>query len=54
MACVLIVLNQQTIRAHADAPMTYVAYIWKAVYNSVGRDIYVILSIILGSSGLLR
>lgn len=54
VACVLTVLNEQTIRAHADAPMTYVAYIWKAVYNSIGRDIYVILSIILGSSGLLQ
>jgi len=51
IACVLIVLNQQTMRDHADAPMTYIAYIWKAVYNSVGRDLFVILSIILGSGG---
>jgi ABC-type transport system involved in multi-copper enzyme maturation permease subunit len=54
IACVLIVLNQQTMRDHADTPMTYIAYIWKAVYNSVGRDIFVILSIILGSGGLLQ
>jgi ABC-type transport system involved in multi-copper enzyme maturation permease subunit len=54
IACVLIVLNQQTMRDHADAPMTYIAYIWKAVYNSVGRDLFVILSIILGSGGLLQ
>jgi ABC-type transport system involved in multi-copper enzyme maturation permease subunit len=53
-ACALIVLNQQTMRAHADAPMSYVAYIWKSVYNSIGRDIFVILSIILGSGGLLQ
>jgi ABC-type transport system involved in multi-copper enzyme maturation permease subunit len=53
-ACVLIVLNQQTMRAHADVQMTYVAYIWKSVYNSVGRDIFVILCIILGSGSLLQ
>jgi len=34
--------------------MTYIAYIWKSVYNSIGRDIFVILSIILGSGGLLQ
>jgi ABC-type transport system involved in multi-copper enzyme maturation permease subunit len=54
VACTLIVLNQQTMRAHADAPMTYVAYIWGSVYNSIGRDIFVILSVILGSGGLLQ
>ena len=54
-ACVLIVLNQQTMRAHADTePMTYVAYIWKSVYNSIGRDLFVILSVVLGSGGLLQ
>ena len=53
-ACVLIVLNQQTMRAHADAPMTYVAYIWKSVYNSIGRDVFVILCVILGSGSLLQ
>jgi ABC-type transport system involved in multi-copper enzyme maturation permease subunit len=54
IACAFIVFYQQTMRDHADAPMTYIAYIWKAVYNSVGRDIFVILSIILGSGGLLQ
>jgi ABC-type transport system involved in multi-copper enzyme maturation permease subunit len=54
VACALIVLNQQTMRAHADAPMTYAAYVWKSVYSSFGRDIFVILSIILGSGGLLQ
>ncbi len=53
-ACALIVLYQQTMRTHADAPMTYVAYIWKSVYSSIGRDIFVILSIILGSGGMLQ
>jgi ABC-2 type transport system permease protein len=54
IACALIVINQQTMRDHAAAPMTYIAYIWKSVYNSVGRDLFVILSIILGSGGLLQ
>ena len=54
IACVLIVLNQHAMRAHTDASLTYVAYIWKAVYDSLGRDIFVILSIILGSGGLLQ
>jgi ABC-2 type transport system permease protein len=52
--CALVVLNQQAMRSHADAPMTYIAYIWKSVYNSIGRDIFVILSVILGSGGLLQ
>ena len=34
--------------------MSYVAYIWKSVYNSIGRDIFVILCIILGSGSLLQ
>lgn len=54
VACVLIVFNQQVMRAHADAPMTYIAYIWKSVYDSVGVDIFLILSVILGSGGLLQ
>jgi ABC-type transport system involved in multi-copper enzyme maturation permease subunit len=54
IACVLIIYNQQLMRDHADAPMTYIAYIYKAVYNSMGRDIFIILSIILGSGGLLQ
>ena len=52
--CALVVLNQQTMRAHADTSMTYIAYIWKSVYDSMGRDIFIILSIILGSGGLLQ
>ena len=54
VACALIVLNQHAMRTHADAPMTYIAYIWKSVYNSIGRDIFVILTIVLGSGGLLQ
>lgn len=54
VACVLIVISQQSMRAQADPAMTYVAYIWKSVYKTIGRDIFVMLSIILGSGGLLQ
>jgi ABC-type transport system involved in multi-copper enzyme maturation permease subunit len=54
VACVGIVYYQQAMRSSADTPMTYVHYIWKAVYNSLGRDLFLILSVILGSGGLLQ
>lgn len=54
LACTLIVYYQQAMRSHADTPLTYIAYIYKAVYDSFGRDIFLILSIILGSGGLLQ
>lgn len=54
VACVFIVFNQQTMRDHASQPMTYIAFIWKAVYDSFGRDLFLILCIVLGSGGLLQ
>ncbi len=54
VACVFIVFNQQTMRDHASAPMTYIAFVWKAVYDSFGRDLFLILCIMLGSGGLLQ
>jgi ABC-2 type transport system permease protein len=54
VACVFIVFYQQTMRDHADAPMTYAAYIWKSIYNSFGRDLFVIMSIAMASGGLLQ
>jgi ABC-type transport system involved in multi-copper enzyme maturation permease subunit len=54
VACVFIVFNQQTMRDHASQPMTYIAFIWKAVYDSFGRDLFLILCIMLGSGGLLQ
>lgn len=54
VACVFIVFNQQTMRDHASQPMTYIAFIWKAVYDSFGHDLFLILSIMLGSGGLLQ
>lgn len=53
-ACVLIVWNEKAMRWHADPQLSYVAYIWKSVYNSIGRDLFVLLAIILGSGGLLQ
>lgn len=54
LACVAIVYYQQTMRDHADHPMTYAHYIWKSVYSSIGRDLFLILAVILGSGGLLQ
>ena len=54
VACVFIVFYQQTMRDHADAPMTYVGYIWKSVYNSFGRDLFVLMSIAMAGGGLLQ
>ncbi len=54
VACVFIVFNQQTMRDHASEPMTYINFIWKAVYDSFGRDLFLILCIMLGSGGLLQ
>jgi ABC-type transport system involved in multi-copper enzyme maturation permease subunit len=54
VACVFIVFNQQTMRDHTSQPMTYIAFLWKAVYDSFGRDLFLILCIILGSGGLLQ
>jgi len=54
VACVFIVFYQQTMRGHADAPMTYAAYIWKSIYNSFGRDLFVIMSIAMASGGMLQ
>jgi len=53
-ACVLIVWNEKTTRWNADPQMSYVAYVWKSVYNSIGRDLFAMLAIILGSGGLLQ
>jgi ABC-2 type transport system permease protein len=54
MACGGILWAQQTMRDHADVPMTFIQYIWKGTYNSFARDLFVILAILLGSGGLLQ
>ncbi|HZY62024.1 MAG TPA: hypothetical protein VFE38_05805 [Edaphobacter sp.] len=54
IACVFIVFNQQALRESVGHPMSYAAFIWKSVYDSFGRDLFIFLSIILGSGGLLQ
>lgn len=53
-ACMFIVYYQHAMRFQRDEPLTYASYIWKAVYNSFGRDLFVILTIALASGGLLQ
>jgi ABC-type transport system involved in multi-copper enzyme maturation permease subunit len=52
--CFVIVLIQQGNRAHEIPPMSYNAYIWKAVYKGYVRHFFIILVIVLGGGGLLR
>lgn len=53
-ACIFIVFFQHGMRFQHDEPLTYPSYIWKTVYNSFGRDLFVILTIALASGGLLQ
>jgi hypothetical protein len=53
-ACIFIVYYQHPMRFQSDEPATYATYIWKTVYNSFGRDLFVILTIALASGGLLQ
>ena len=53
-ACIGIVYYQHPMRFQSDQPVTYATYIWKAVYNSFGRDLFVILTIVLASGGLMQ
>jgi ABC-2 type transport system permease protein len=53
-ACIFIVYYQHPMRFQSDEPSTYATYIWKTVYNSFGRDLFVILTIALASGGLLQ
>lgn len=50
--CALTVLNESGMRLRAEEPLTYAAYIWKAIYNSFGRDLFVILTMVLASGSL--
>lgn len=52
--CAAIVLTQNGNRAHAEPPLTYTAYIWKAVYKGYVRDFFTIIVIVLGGGGLLQ
>jgi ABC-2 type transport system permease protein len=53
--CAVVVLVQQLARANAEAPMTYMRFIWSAVYKSNSlRDLYIMLALTLGLGGLLQ
>lgn len=54
LACVFLVFNQQAMRDSVGHHMSYTAFLWKSVYDSFGRDLFLILCIILGSGGLLQ
>ncbi len=54
VACVMIVHFQQAMRNSVGVPTTYIAYVWKSVYDSLGRDVFLIMTLILGSGGLLQ
>jgi ABC-2 type transport system permease protein len=53
-ACGVVILMQQAMRTQADEPMTYVTFIWKAVYKGAVRDLFAILVMMLGLGGLLQ
>ena len=50
--CGAVVLLQQQVRAHADEPLSYVRYIWHAVYKANALDLYILLVIVLGLGGV--
>lgn len=50
--CGAVVLLQQQVRAHADEPLSYVHYIWHAVYKANALDLYILLVIVLGLGGV--
>ena len=50
--CALVVLLQQRVRAHADEPLSYALYIWRAVYKANVQDLFVLLVIVLGLGGM--
>jgi ABC-type transport system involved in multi-copper enzyme maturation permease subunit len=52
--CAVIVVIEKTTRAHAEQPMSYISYIWQAVYKGYVRDIFVLLAIVLGGGSLLQ
>lgn len=50
----MIVMTHHGNRMHADPPMSYVQYIWKAVHHGYVHDLFTILVIVLGGGGLLQ
>ena len=52
--CAAVVLLQRQVRAHADEPLSYAHYIWRAMYNANALDLYILLVIVLGLGGVLQ
>ena len=52
--CAVIVLLENSSRRHAGQAMTYVSYIWNAVYKDYVRSLFVLLTIVLGGGSLLQ
>jgi ABC-2 type transport system permease protein len=52
--CVAVVLLQQQVRAHADEPLSYAQYIWRAVYKANVLDLFILLVMVLGLGGVLQ
>jgi ABC-type transport system involved in multi-copper enzyme maturation permease subunit len=50
----LVLFHSQARTAITDRPIPYAAYIWKAVYKSYLRELFVLLVILLGVGGLMR
>ena len=52
--CGAVVALQRQVRAHADAPMAYMHYIWSAVYKANVLDLFILMVIVLGLGGVLQ
>jgi ABC-2 type transport system permease protein len=52
--CFVIIFIEKGNRAHDLPPLSYTAYVWKAVYKGYVRDFFIILVIVLGGGGLLQ
>ena len=52
--CTVILVLQQQSRLHGPSPMSYSAYVWNAVYKDYVRDLFIVLTMVLGGGGLLQ
>lgn len=52
--CGAVVLLHRQVRAHADEPLSYAHYIWRAVYKANVLDLFILLVIVLGLGGVLQ
>jgi ABC-type transport system involved in multi-copper enzyme maturation permease subunit len=53
--CVLFVLCQrETLTSFTDEPVSYIGYIWRAIYKGYLRELFVLMVLLLGMGGLMR